>query len=50
LIAPSSVAKQSTVESVENAAVVVNPRTIFKYGLDNAYGGGESVVLDIIIV
>jgi hypothetical protein len=31
-------------------AVVVNPRTIFKHGLDNAHGGGESVVLDIIIV
>jgi hypothetical protein len=31
-------------------AVVVNPRTKFKYGLDNAYGGGESAVLDIINV
>jgi hypothetical protein len=31
-------------------AVVVNPRTIFKYGADNAYGGGELAVLDIINV
>jgi hypothetical protein len=29
---------------------VVNPRTLFKYGVDNAYGGGESALLDIINV
>jgi S-adenosylhomocysteine hydrolase len=29
-------------------AMVVNPRTLFKYGVDNAYGGGESTFLDII--
>jgi hypothetical protein len=29
-------------------AVVVNPRTLFKDGVDNAYGGGESAFLDII--
>jgi hypothetical protein len=28
-------------------AVVVNPRTFFKYGVDNAFGGGESTFLDI---
>jgi hypothetical protein len=28
--------------------VVVNPRALFKYGVDNAYGGGESAFLDII--